>query len=75
MFVKIWEHVEMVTWCLKGLIPPESEKCLYMSMPYSHLLCGIVHEALDTAVPAAGGSGQPQKAVTLPREATDVMKI
>lgn len=42
-------------------------------MPYPHVLCDIVPEALDAAVLAARGSGQPQKAVTLPGASSDIM--
>lgn len=66
-------YVEKVAWCIKRLIPSGSKKCLYIHVPYPHVLRDIVPEALDAAVLAAKGSGQPQKAVILPRAASDVM--
>lgn len=73
MFVNTWVYVKRVAWCIKGLISSGSKKCLYIHVSYPHVLCDIVLEALDAAVLAARGSGQPQKAVILPRAASDVM--
>lgn len=65
MWVKISEHVETATWCLKGLIPPGFKNCLYVQVPCPSALCDTVPAALGAALVAASSSGQPWKVADL----------